>query len=182
MSTIAVFLALGGGSFAAVSGDKDSGGQGAQEEQGGGGNSDGDNAGKDSKGDKGDKGNNDGNGSGDTNEGNNNPADANADQNDALNITTRQGDPAKSDPDSDEAVASASCEDGERLVGGGVLTNSEKQQVRGQTIDSQPMVMSSGPDGNGWSARVMDSAGVGVTATAYAICASGSASSGDSAK
>jgi hypothetical protein len=177
MSTIGVFLALGGGAVAAGGGGNNGGGdKGANHQAGGnGGNGGGDTGGKgdggNSHGHKGGNGGNGGNDNGDNN-GGSDSATAGTNTNAALNFTTREGDPVKTDPSSDQAVASASCQDGETLVGGGVRTTNDKEQVRGQSNESKPMVMSSGPDGNAWSARVMDYAGVGLTATAYAICAS----------
>lgn len=179
MSTIAVFLALGGGSFAAVSGNKDSGDQGAHHQRGDGSGGDGggggdqggtDNGGKDKGGkggqsNKGDNGNNGGGG--------NDSTAGNVNGNATFSVTTRDGDPVSTDRDTGEAVASAACDKDEQVVGGGVKTAAEKDRVRGQSVEGQPVVMSSGPDGDGWSARVVNSSGLGaVKVTAYAICAS----------
>ena len=176
MSTIGVFLALGGGAVAAGGGGHGGGDKGSHHAgDGSGGNGGGDQGGNDNGGKghhKGGNGDNGGNNGGNDGGGNDSTgADTNA--NGSLNITTRDGDPVKTDPDSSEAVATASCEDNETLVGGGVQTASEKGNVRGSPVEGHPVVQSSGPDGNGWSATVLNDGSLGgVKVTAYAICAS----------
>jgi hypothetical protein len=178
MSTIGVFLALGGGAVAADGGGNGGGDKGSHHQgDGSGSNGGGDNGGKGDggkgdKGDKGDKGNNGGdNGGNDGGANDSNTGDTNASG--ALNVTTRDGDPVKTDEKTSQAVATASCDDNETLVGGGVKTESEKGKVRGSPVEGNPVVQSSGPEGNGWSATVLNDGSLGgVNVTAYAICAS----------
>jgi hypothetical protein len=174
MSTIAVFLALGGGALAA--GGDDGGDKGSQHQaDGSGGNGGGDQGGKD-KGGKGhgDKGGSSDNGGNDgSNDAGNDSTDSNTNATGSLGFTTREGDTVSTDSKTSEAVTTASCEDNETLVGGGVRTVSGKGNVRGQSVEGNPVVQSSGPDGNGWSATVLNDGSVGgVKVTAYAICAS----------
>src|SRR5436190_19548819 len=113
MSTIAVFLALGGGSLAAVSGDKPSGDKGAQHSQGdgSGGNSGGDQGGKGDKGgnsggDQGGKGDKGGNSGGKDSQGDkrgNGAGTEDAGGDGALSVTTGDGDAVSTDRHTDEA-------------------------------------------------------------------------------
>src|SRR4051812_3899674 len=105
MSTIAVFLALGGGSLAAVSGDKAD--QSAHHKaDGSGDNGGGDQGGKGGK-DKGGKSKQSDNNNGGADNGS---ASDNTNPNGSLRVTTRNGDPVSTDTDTDEAVASTSCD------------------------------------------------------------------------
>jgi hypothetical protein len=182
MSTIAVFLALGGGALAAGGGN-DGGGDKGSHHQGdgsagngagdqGGGNGGNDNQGKGHGG----KGNNGGNGdnTGGSDGGGNNSTGDTTTPNGSFNVTTHEGDPVAPDRRTDLATATASCTDGETLIGGGVRTPPGK---------GQPLVTSSGPDGDKWTATVYDNSGSeDVKVTAYAICASGSSSSANTGK
>jgi hypothetical protein len=176
MSTIAVFLALGGGAVAA-GGDNGGGDKGSQHQaDDSGGNGGGDQGGKDRGGKgHGDKGGNSDNGgnAGGNEVGGNDSTDSNATATGSLGFTTREGDTVSTDSKTSEAITTALCEDNETLVGGGVRTTSGKDRIRGQAVEGNPVVQSSGPDGNGWSANVLNDGSVGgVKATAYAICAS----------
>jgi hypothetical protein len=185
MSTIGVFLALGGGAVAAGGGGGNGGGDKGSHHQGdgsgsNGGGDNGGNGGNGGNGHKGDKGDNGDNGgdNGGNNGGGNDSTGADSNASGPLNVTTREGDPVKTDQKTSQAVATASCEDNETLVGGGVKTESEKDKVRGQPVEGNPVVQSSGPDGNGWSATVLNDGSLGgVKVTAYAICAASSSSS-----
>ena len=170
MSTVAVFLALGGGSLAAT--NKGSGDNGGQHQNAGNGD-------KTNKGDgngNGHKGRNDhsGNGSGGNSSGgdDNSGGDSSSTDNTGasgspqVTFTTRHGESVLTDPKSDSTVADAACDKDEAVVGGGVRTT---RDGRG----AQPLVESSGPDGNGWTATVQNNSGADeVKVTAYAICAS----------
>jgi hypothetical protein len=186
MSTIAVFLALGGGAVAAGGGKDGGTDKGSHQADGSGGNGGGDQGGKDNGGKgHGDKGGNSDNGGNDggNDAGGDDSTDSNTNATGSLGFTTREGDPVSTDSKTSEGVATASCEDNETLVGGGVRTVSGKDNIRGQPVEGNPVVQSSGPDGNGWSAQVLNDGSVGgVKVTAYAICASGSSSSDNSAK
>lgn len=180
MSTIAIFLALGGGSMAAVSAPEQGVISDAQEQNGdpAGGASDGSSGGEPTH--DGDDGSNQGNGDGDQKGGSGDDGDDNGNADDngdgvarddgdsagpLLGVATREGTEASTDRTSDTIVVAASCLSGERVVGGGVRSEP-------QSRDAEPIVLTSAPDGDGWSATVANGSGVGrVSVTAYAICA-----------
>lgn len=61
-------------------------------------------------------------------------------------------------------MVSVASEDGEELLGGGVRTD--------PSGFAEPVITSSGPEGNAWSARVVNGSGAGrVVVTPYVICA-----------
>lgn len=183
MATLAVLLAFGGGALVAdaaeppgdppqpqsqgtddgeapagdgepADDDGDAGGDGEGEDQDGG---DDDGGGGDQGGggeadDQDDDGDSDAPGRGD-------------DRTSGLNITAREGKAVTTDSRLDQALASVTCAEGEQLVGGGVRTSENGD-------GAETRVTSSGPDGNGWSAKVVNGSGSGsVTVTAHAFCA-----------
>lgn len=85
-----------------------------------------------------------------------------------LSVTVREGEEVKTGFNRFEVEATARCQDGEALTGGGVRTTDP-------TRGAKPIVQASHPspdDPSQWQATVLNSTGNGtLTVVAYAVCA-----------
>ena len=172
-----LFLVLAGTSFAIAQESVDPSGSAAEEIAGpgdgdggadtgdgsDGGSSQGDGEGEDGS-DQGDS-EPDGNGNGG---GDGSDSDGGEAQPGPLGVTVREGDEVQADVDTPEVQATARCQDGEALTGGGVRTVDPTRGAKATVQASHP----SPDDPSQWQATVLNSTGNGsLTVVAYAICA-----------